>query len=140
MKKACQASNLALVPRPVWELGLETTAWTHSAEQLRARLRQTITYPEWLEGKVAGIALKMSGNTAPVADPKGYFQVLGLDPRTVPEGFELLLTACYRTLARTRHPDKTGGETTEEFKKLQEAYEKLSDKTFREQYLAGGLK
>jgi hypothetical protein len=106
-----------------------------SEDQLRARLRQTNTYMLMLEEKLAELAAPASTSAAPFADPQGYFKVLGLSPRTASKDFDLLLNACYRTLALKRHPDKGGNR--QEFQELQKAYEKLSDPTLRRQYLAG---
>jgi hypothetical protein len=40
----------------------------------------------------------------------------------------------YHTLARSHHPDKCGGLTSQEFLDIQKAYETLMDATTREQY------
>ncbi|KAK2122039.1 chaperone, dnaj-like protein [Fusarium oxysporum II5] len=73
-------------------------------------------------------------------DPKGYLQIFGLNPRT-PENIDEILTPYYRALALKWHPDKNGGnpEETQKFKKLQVAYEVLSDPQKRDCYLNSGL-
>lgn len=49
---------------------------------------------------------------------------------------ELEIKQAYRTQAKIHHPDKNGGNknSEERFKKIQEAYETLSDKSKRAQY------
>ncbi|KAL5347583.1 hypothetical protein ACLOAV_006991 [Pseudogymnoascus australis] len=109
-----------------------------SREQLMARLRQTNNWVHLLEENIAARAANASAAPAfpaPFTDPKGYFRVLGLD-HTISreEDFDLLLNACYRTLARKLHPDRTGGDK-EAFQKIQAAYETLQDSRKREEYL-----
>jgi len=107
-----------------------------SADQLRTRLRQAHAYMNLLEEKLAANA-SVAGATqtheTSFSDPKNYLKILGLSPSVQEEDFEILLTACYRTLARKMHPDKGGD--TEKFKELQNAYEVLSDPEKRFNYL-----
>jgi hypothetical protein len=113
-----------------------------SREQLKARLRQTINYLHLVEANLASRA----GNSGAYAtsssgkhftDSKGYFKVLGLDSTNIPKNFDIILTACYRTLARKMHPDKAGNTpaNTEAFQHLLTAYETLIDPRKREEYL-----
>lgn len=52
---------------------------------------------------------------------KDYHQILGLDPGASPEQ----IRAAYRRHAKRTHPDTSGSAGTEEFRKVQEAYEAL---------------
>ena len=113
-----------------------------SEDQLRARLRQTNNYMAQLEEALAGRVASSSRAPGTFADSHGYFRVLGLDPSTAFDGseeFDLLLNACYRTLARKYHPDKhhsnQKAESEKKFKEIQNAYEELSDPERRKQYL-----
>lgn len=109
-----------------------------SADQLRVRLRQTHAYIELLEQKLADSASAAGVMQTPktsFSDPKNYFRIIGLSPAVPEEDFEVLLTACYRTLARRMHPDKGGD--AEKFKELQNAYEILLDPESRSRYLNG---
>ncbi|KAH7169737.1 uncharacterized protein B0J16DRAFT_200365, partial [Fusarium flagelliforme] len=79
-------------------------------------------------------------STAPsFNDPKGYFKIFGLDPRTL-DNVDEILYPYYRVLALKCHPDKNGDdpEKTKKLKKLQTAYEILSDPEQRSRYLASG--
>jgi hypothetical protein len=104
-----------------------------SHEQLKARLQQTINYLHLVEENLASKAGNPGASTSPsggrFTDPKGYFKVLGLASSNIPEDFEILLTACYRTLARKMHPDKAGNTlaNTQAFQNLSTAYETLKD-------------
>lgn len=72
-------------------------------------------------------------------DPKGYFKIFALDSRTT-ENIDEILNSYYRVLALKWHPDKNGDDPkkTEKFKKLQTAYEVLSDPEQRNRYLNTG--
>ncbi len=109
-----------------------------SETQLRARLRQIYAYMALLEETV--VLYAQDGRPAHAkdfTDPEEYFELIGLDPKTVETPkFDVLLIACYRTLARSWHPDK-GGDTVK-FQKLQAAYDTLSDPVKRKQYLKTG--
>jgi hypothetical protein len=113
-----------------------------SREQLQARLRQTINYLNLVEENLASKAgnsgaYATSSSGARFTDSQGYFKVLGLASTTNPEDFEILLTACYRTLARKMHPDKAGDTpaNTKAFQHLLRAYETLKDPRKRKEYL-----
>ncbi|KAH7169763.1 uncharacterized protein B0J16DRAFT_325632 [Fusarium flagelliforme] len=109
-----------------------------SKESLIALVRQQRAYIERLEELPPVLTTKPS--TAPsFNDPKGYFKIFGLDPRTL-ENIDEILNPYYRALALKWYPDKNGDdpEKTEKFKKLQTAYEILSDPEQRNRYLASG--
>lgn len=57
-----------------------------------------------------------------------YYEILGVDKNATPDEIK----KAYRKLASTHHPDKGG--STEEFQKIQQAYETLSDSNKRSQY------
>jgi len=59
-----------------------------------------------------------------------YYELLGVD-RTASESE---LKSAFRKMAMKYHPDKTGGKTTEKFKKINQAYQVLSDANTRERY------
>jgi len=61
---------------------------------------------------------------------KNYYKILGLDPTC---GLEDLKRA-FRRLAKRYHPDARGGALPEEFLRIREAYETLSDKRKRREY------
>ena len=44
------------------------------------------------------------------------------------------IKVAYYKMAQKYHPDKTGGKTTEMFKKINQAYAVLSDESMRERY------
>ena len=117
-----------------------------SREQLIARLRQTINYLDLVEENLASKAGNLNTSTASASasacgarftDPEGYFKILGLASTNIPADFEILLTACYHTLARKMHPDKVGNTpaNTQAFQHLSRAYETLKDPRKREEYL-----
>ncbi|KAL7904184.1 hypothetical protein GGI35DRAFT_472570 [Trichoderma velutinum] len=98
-----------------------------SKESLVARIRQQQAYIELLRESPAARVTKSTTTRPSISDPKGYCKIFGLDPR-FPEALKW-------------HPDKTVGdpertEKTEKFKKLQSAYEVLSDSEQRKRYLA----
>lgn len=67
-------------------------------------------------------------------DPKGYYKLLGIDPKAT----EKEVKKAYRKLALKWHPDRCKEKNAEEqFKKIAEAYEVLSDDKKRKQYDAG---
>mmetsp|Transcript_1455 Transcript_1455/g.3038 ORF Transcript_1455/g.3038 Transcript_1455/m.3038 type:complete len:1794 (-) Transcript_1455:138-5519(-) len=53
-----------------------------------------------------------------------YFSILDVIPSTDKNGIK----KAYRTLAKRYHPDKTGSDNSQEFRKIQEAYDFLMDK------------
>ncbi|EMT67892.1 Chaperone protein DnaJ [Fusarium odoratissimum] len=110
-----------------------------SKESLIALVRQQRTYIERLE-ELPPSLIAEPRMTPSFNDPKGYLQIFGLNPRT-PENIDEILTPYYRALALKWHPDKNGGnpEETQKFKKLQVAYEVLSDPQKRDCYLNSGL-
>lgn len=61
-------------------------------------------------------------------DPNQYYSCLGVDPSCSMDDIK----RAYRKAAATKHPDRGG--TTEEFQKLQESYEVLSNPERRNQY------
>ena len=64
--------------------------------------------------------------------PDDYYQVLGLSRTATPDEIK----KAYRKLALQYHPDKTKGDKTaeEKFKKINQAYQVLSDPAKRQQY------
>jgi hypothetical protein len=98
-------------------------------EQLIARIRQREDYISKLEANVAKNA-HASSIDGTFNDHLGYYRIIGVAHNN--EDFLLCLTACYRAKARSQHPDKGGNE--EQFKKLQEAYECLSNPEKRLKY------
>ncbi len=55
---------------------------------------------------------------------KNYYRILGVEPTASPEEIK----SAYRARVRSTHPDLDGGNgQTEEFKRVKEAYEALSD-------------
>ncbi|KEY74790.1 hypothetical protein S7711_09923 [Stachybotrys chartarum IBT 7711] len=102
-------------------------------------VRQHRAYIERLEESLAAMAMKPATTGPSFGDPEGYFKIFGLDPRT-PENIDDILTIYYCALALKWHPDKTGNnpEKTRKFKKLQAAYEVLSDPEQRNRYLTNG--
>ena len=64
--------------------------------------------------------------------PDDYYQVLGLSRTATPDEIK----KAYRKLALQYHPDKTKGDKTaeEKFKKINQAYQVLSDPAQRQQY------
>ncbi|KAJ0128909.1 4-O-dimethylallyl-L-tyrosine synthase [Fusarium oxysporum f. sp. albedinis] len=111
-----------------------------SKESLIALVRQHRAYIERLEELPPSLTPKPTTTKPSFGDPKGYFQIFGLDPRT-PENIDEILAPYYRALALKWHPDKNGDdpEKTQKFKKLQTAYEVLSDPEQRNRYLNSGL-
>jgi hypothetical protein len=81
-----------------------------TSEELKARVRQTNNYLRLVKEKLSKMAMNESSGSKLSAtsfkDPKGYFKELGLDPTTGPEYFDVLLNACYRTLALKKHPSR----------------------------------
>jgi DnaJ-class molecular chaperone len=76
-----------------------------------------------------------------MADPKGYYKILGLTPNASIDDVK----RAYRKLAITVHPDKIdnihGKEKAKEiFVKISEAYQTLSDETKKRNYDRYGLK
>jgi len=62
---------------------------------------------------------------------KNYYRILGVKPAASPEDIK----SAYRARVRSTHPDLEGGNgTTEEFKRVKEAYEVLSDPQTRAVY------
>jgi curved DNA-binding protein CbpA len=61
---------------------------------------------------------------------KDYYAALGIDRR---ESFTGIHKA-YRQLAKECHPDRVGGQGTQRFQEVQEAYEVLSDPGKRKKY------
>ncbi|KAK2468105.1 hypothetical protein H9L39_20327 [Fusarium oxysporum f. sp. albedinis] len=109
-----------------------------SKESLIALVRQQRAYIERLKELPPSLTTKPS--TMPLFnDPKGYFKIFALDSRTT-ENIDEILNSYYRVLALKWHPDKNGDdpEKTEKFKKLQTAYEVLSDPEQRNRYLNTG--
>jgi hypothetical protein len=109
-----------------------------SKESLIALVRQQRAYIKRLEELPPSLTTNPS-TTSSFSDPRGYFNIFGLDPRTS-EHMDEILTSYYRALALRWHPDKNGGdpEKTQKFKKLQTAYEILSDPEQRNRYLTSG--
>lgn len=110
-----------------------------SKESLVARIRQQQAYIERLKESPAARVTKSTTTWPLISDPKGYFRIFGLDPR-FPEVLDEVLATYYHVLALKWHPDKTVGdpestEKTEKFKKLQSAFEVLSDPEQRKRYL-----
>ncbi|RYC79447.1 hypothetical protein BFJ63_vAg17671 [Fusarium oxysporum f. sp. narcissi] len=107
-----------------------------SKESLIALVRQQRAYIERLEELPPSLITKPTTTKPSFVDPKGYFQIFGLDPRTS-ENIDEILVPYYRALALKWHPDKNGDdpEKTQKFKKLQAAYEVLSDPERRNRYL-----
>lgn len=62
------------------------------------------------------------------------YEVLELDHASDPPPDAAAIKKAYRRLALRWHPDKTGGQTTDEFREISNAYEILSDDTERQQY------
>src|SRR5438105_790614 len=63
--------------------------------------------------------------------PENYYDILGVSK----EASEAEIKAAYRKLALEHHPDRGGGQTAEtKFKKINEAYQVLSDPNRRAQY------
>ena len=59
-----------------------------------------------------------------------YYNELKVDPQaTVPE-----IKSAYRALAKQLHPDKTGSNDTSAFRRAHEAYERLTDLSYRAEY------
>ncbi|SCO54301.1 uncharacterized protein FFNC_15446 [Fusarium fujikuroi] len=110
-----------------------------SKESLIALVRQQRAYIERMEELPPSLTTKPS-TTSSFSDPGGYFKIFGLDPRSS-EDIDEILTPYYRALALKWHPDKNGGdpEKTKKFKKLQTAYEILSDSEQRNSYLTSDL-
>jgi len=68
------------------------------------------------------------------SDPKGYYEILGLQPGATPA----LIRAAYRVRAMELHPDRNkASSATREFQKLQEAFDVLSDPAKRASYDQG---
>lgn len=71
-----------------------------------------------------------------IADPKGYFKALGIDPelaKTLPDqDFDKLLQGLRRLYTPILHPDR--GRNDDRMKRLNEAFQYLSDATKRRGY------
>jgi molecular chaperone DnaJ len=61
---------------------------------------------------------------------KSYFAILGVGSEASPEE----IRSAYRRLAKQLHPDRTGGETGDAFRQVQEAYSVLIDDARRREY------
>lgn len=112
-----------------------------SKESLVARIRQQQAYIERLKESPVARVTKSTTTRPSISDPKGYFKIFGLDPTTSEEDMDEILTPYYRALALKWHSDKTIGDPerdqkTEKFKKLQAAYEVLSDSEKHKRYVA----
>ena len=59
-----------------------------------------------------------------------YYKELGVSTSATTKEIKI----AYRKMAMKYHPDKTGGKTTEKFKKINQANDVLSDEIKREQY------
>lgn len=68
------------------------------------------------------LAMKARGETT------DYYRVLGVEPDASQEDIK----SAYRAMVRETHPDRNGGE--EQFKRIKEAYEALSDPRRRAVY------
>jgi ferredoxin len=71
-----------------------------------------------------------------LADSKGYYNILGIQERAT----QLEIKKAYRRMARKYHPDRNGSSHAEDMiKKINAAYEVLSDIHKRDQYDRDGL-
>lgn len=61
---------------------------------------------------------------------RDYYRDLGLEFGATSEAVK----AAFRTLAKQHHPDKSGINDTTLFRVIREAYEKLSDTSYKERY------
>lgn len=61
---------------------------------------------------------------------RSYYAILGVTRKESPEG----IRAAYHHRAREVHPDRTGGDSGEDFRQLREAYDVLSDPAARRRY------
>ena len=59
-----------------------------------------------------------------------YYKELGISTSATQKEIKV----AYYKMAQKYHPDKTGGKTTEMFKKINQAYAVLSDESMRERY------
>jgi curved DNA-binding protein CbpA len=59
-----------------------------------------------------------------------YYNELNIDPQAT----TIEIKSAYRALAKQLHPDKTGSNDTSAFRRAHEAYEKLTDLSYRAEY------
>src|SRR5215467_611429 len=76
--------------------------------------------------------MKGAGGSPPAAMAQDYYQTLGVDRKAAAED----IRKAYRKLARKHHPDLNPGDKSAEdrFKKVQEAYDVLSDPKKKQMY------
>merc|ERR1719378_1923463 len=86
-----------------------------------------------MDGMPGGMPGGMGGGPREPADTKALYEVLGVEKKATPAEIK----KAFRKLALKEHPDKGGD--PEKFKKIQAAYEVLSDEEKREKYDKYGL-